>query len=457
MFLKFINRDEELGFLKKRHKQGKYELIVIYGRRRVGKTELIKHFIKDYTALYFLCDKSGTEKNINRLKKRIAQILNEPIIETNDLEEIFDYLAKKKNIILIFDEFSYLVEKDKSIPSIFQRTIDEVCKKNNMFIILCGSSISMMEKGVLSYKSPLYGRKTAHIKLQQIQIKYFPKAFPKNTLEKNIEFYSIVGGVPFYFERLDDKKSIKENIIEHILSKTGELYEEIDFLLKEELREPDIYKSILLAIAQGNTKTAEIANKSGIKVQDIDRYLKVLISLGIIKREIPITENKSKRSIYIIDDNLFSFWFKFAEPYKSDLEINELDLALKNFKKKFTNYVGIQFEDIVKKEITRKTKIMEIEKIGKWWGHHREKGERKEIEIDCVGLNNTTKEILLAECKWKQNVDGKKELEKLKNKAQYIKWNKNKRKEHYAIFAKSFKTKEANCFDLKDIEKMLKK
>ena len=173
MFLKFINRKEELGFLRKRYKQSNYELIVIYGRRRVGKTELIKHFIQDHPSLYFLCDKGGTAKNISRFKERIAQLLDEPVIQSEDLEEIFSYLAKKKRIIFVFDEFSYLVDRDKSIPSVFQRVVDEVCRKHNLFVILCGSSMSMMEKGVLSYKSPLYGRKTAHIKLQPISLAYF--------------------------------------------------------------------------------------------------------------------------------------------------------------------------------------------------------------------------------------------------------------------------------------------
>ena len=186
MVLKFKNRKEELGFLEKRYKNRTFEFFVIYGRRRVGKTELIKNFLKNKPHLYLLCNKSGTKRNIERFKRKIAEYLHEPVIATNDMEEIFSYLAgktKDKKIVIAFDEFSYLVEKDSAIPSIFQVVIDEVLKNTNIFLILCGSSISMMEKGVLSYKSPLYGRKTAHIRVMPLALDYFTDFFPQNRKE----------------------------------------------------------------------------------------------------------------------------------------------------------------------------------------------------------------------------------------------------------------------------------
>lgn len=203
----------------------------------------------------------------------------------------------------MFDEFSYLIEKDPSIPSLFQVVCDEILKNENLFLILCGSSISMIEERVLSCKSPLYGRKTAHIKATPISFKYFSEFFPSNTIEKNIEFYAILDGIPFYLEKFSDIKTTLENVKEQIWSKKGRLYEEVDFLLREELREPDVYKTILDAIASGKTKVVDIANKSKIKVQDLDKYLKKLIKLGFIKKEIPITKTKSKKSIYLINDN----------------------------------------------------------------------------------------------------------------------------------------------------------
>ena len=465
MIQKFVNRTEELSFLEERYKNKNFEFFVIYGRRRVGKTELIKNFLKDKEHIYFLCDKSGTERNVQRFKKSIAEFLKEPIIESNDLEEIFSYLAKKiKNkIIIVLDEFSYLTEKDSAISSVFQVICDEILKKENIFLILCGSSISMMEEGVLSYKSPLYGRKTAHIKLLPIKFKHFKEFFPSNEIEKNIEFYAILDGIPFYLEKFNDKISLLKNIDEQMLSKKGQFYEEIDFLLREELREPDVYKTILDAIASGKTKVVDIANKSRIKVQDIDKYLKTLIRLGIIKKENPITEVKSKKSSYLIDDNFFNFSFLFLEPNKSKIEIGELESTEEKIKIEFSAFVGKKFERLIKNEILPLINIIDIQKIGKWWGYKRENNERKVIEIDIVALNEKTKEILFVECKWKEKVNALGIINELAGKSKYVNWYNETRRESYAIFAKSFdkKIEEFNgkkvyCFNLKDIENCLK-
>lgn len=466
MNLKFIDREEELTFLEGRYIKKGFEFFVIYGRRRIGKTELIKQFIKDKPHIYLLCDKSGTERNIYRFKRKIAEYFNEPIIETNDLEEIFSYLIKKTNgkkIAIVFDEFSYLVEKDSAIPSLFQAVVDEILKETSSFLILCGSSISMMEKGVLSSKSALYGRKTAHIKLKNIPFSSFHEFFPSNSIEKNVEFYTVLGGVPFYLERFTDKKTTSDNIRGQIFDKKGHLYEEIDFLLKEELREPDVYKSILTALASGQTKVVDIANTSRIKVHDIDKYLKVLIRLGIIKKENPIDKIKSKKTTYSIDDNFFSFSFLFSEPYKSNLEIGEIKVAEEKLQQNFNTFVGRIFEKLIREEILQKLGVMSPQKIGRWWGHYREKETniRKEIEIDIVALNETTKEILFGECKWKNNVDGDQILKNLKEKIKYFELS-NKLKiseKYYIILAKSFKKKNmeknAYYFDLNDLGRIL--
>lgn len=459
MVLKFVDRKHEFNLLEKRYNEPEFEFFVVYGRRRVGKTELIKHFVKNKPHLYFLCDKSGTIRNAERFKKRLAEFLNEAPIESNDLEEIFSHLVnriKNKRLVIVFDEFSYLVEKDSAIPSIFQVIVDELLKHTKTFLILCGSSVSMMESGVLSKKSALYGRKTAHVKLNPLDFKSFHDFFPANNIEKNIEFYAALGGVPFYLEKFSEKQSTFENIKRQILSKSGRLYEEVDFLLKEELREPDVYKGILSAIASGQTKIVEIANKTGIKAHDMDKYLKVLIRLGFVKKEIPITSLKSKKSIYRIDDNFFSLSFSFSEPFKSNLELGELSAAEKKFKRDFNLYLGNKFEKLTRDELLSKTGIIQAQHIGSWWGHYRdeETHQRQSIEIDIVALNDDTKEILFGECKWKSNVDGKKILQILKEKASHVFWpNKQKnRKEYFVLFAKSFKNepeeKNTICIDL---------
>lgn len=457
MFL-FINRKDELDFLEERYMQHGFDFIVIYGRRRIGKTELIKNFVKDKLHIYMLCNKAGTSANISRFKQEVAKFLREPEIASGDLEEIFSYLVPraKGKLVVVLDEFSYLVEKDDSVPSIFQGVIDEVVKEKNVMLIICGSSISMMES-LLGYKNPLYGRKTGHIKLDFLNFSYFKDFFPLYNIEENIRTYAILGGVPFYLDKFDPGISALENAKKEILSKKGRLYEEVDFLLREEMREPDIYKGILSAIAQGNAKVAEIADKTGIKASDMDRYLKILIMLGIIKKEIPVTEKKSKRTLYTIDDNFFDFYSSFFEPYRSDIELGEMKNLEESLKKNFNAYTGKKFEKLIRKEAIRKISPFPISKAGRWWGFYRENEMRRELEIDIVALNEGTKDILFCECKWQDNVNAEKLYEELKEKAKFVKWNDGNRKEHYAVAAKSFsvRTGHARCVDLKELEKVL--
>jgi AAA+ ATPase superfamily predicted ATPase len=404
-----------------------------------------------------LCNKAGTGANIKRFRQEISKSFKEPEIATENLEEIFSYLVQKtkEKLVVVLDEFSYLVEKDDSIPSVFQTVIDEVLKDKNIMLIICGSSISMMES-LLGYKNPLYGRKTGHMKIDFLKFKFLKEFFPQYTFEENIRVYTILGGVPFYLEKFDPKKPALENAKEQILSKKGQLYEEADFLLREELREPDIYKSILSAIAQGNAKVAEIGSKVGIKASDLDRYLKVLIMLGIIKKEIPVTERKSKKTLYMIDDNFFQFYSMFFEPYRSDIEIDNFSNLGDGLKKNFNSFVGKKFEKLVRTDVVKFCPFT-VTRIGRWWGYHRENEERKELEIDIVALNEETKEILFCECKWKDKVNAEKILEDLKTKAMFVNWNNEKRKEYYAVIAKSFskRTESVLCVDLKDLEKLL--
>jgi hypothetical protein len=464
MFLKFINRPDELDFLEERYRREGFEFFVIYGRRRIGKTELIKNFLRDRPHVYLLCDKKGTDKNALRFKKKISEFLGEPIIATDDWEEIFEYLAARvqdRKMVICLDEFSYLVEKDDAVPSVFQVIADEVLRDKNIMLILCGSSVSMMERVVLSRKSPLYGRKTAHIRLNEMDFSFFSEFFPSNTMEKNIEFYSVLGGVPFYLEKFSDKKSTWENIEEQILNKRGRLYEEVDFLLKEEFREPAVYKSILEAMGSGRTKLVDIANMAGINAHDISKYLRVLMNLEIIKKETPVTRTRTKKSIYLFRDNFFNFWFSFCEDNKSYVEMDEIGEIEELVKSRLPAYYGRKFEELVLKEML--VKIFPFPRRGRWWGYKREGGKRKAIEIDVVALNEKTKEILFGECKWKTRVNAERIVETLAEKARYVEWNNGKREECFAVFAKSFSKRidawegrRVSCFDLKDLEGLVR-
>ena len=457
----FINRKKELMMLEERFRSNKPELLILYGRRRVGKTELIKQFMKDKPHIYFLSDKTHEKEQLKEVSKKIGEFFNDKLLINRGFGswiDIFEYLNEKlKNrIIFVIDEFPFLMTANKAISSIFQKGWDEYLQNTKIFLILCGSSIAMMEKGTLSYKSPLYGRRTGQWKLEPLNFYETEEFFPNYSMERTIEAFSILGGIPAYLKQFDDMKDIFYNIKEKILRKDSFLYNEPEFVLREELKEPKTYFSVLKNLSFGKNRLNEIATSLGMERNKVSMYLSVLENLNIIERIIPITEkhpHKSRKGLYFIKDNFFKFWFRFVFPNRGDIEEGNVESVLKNkIMPNFNQSVSLVFEDICTQIIRRKP-LFNIEKIGKWW--------YKDKEIDIVALNDNTKEILFCECKWQDKINAEKILSELKEKSKFVDWNKDKKKEYFAIFAKSFKKKigENNvfCFDLKDIENILVK
>ncbi|MCK5333794.1 MAG: ATP-binding protein [Candidatus Aenigmarchaeota archaeon] len=463
MIQQFIDRNEELNFLSERFGSDSAEFIILYGRRRVGKTEIIKQFIKNKKSIYFLADRRPEAENIRELQKNMAEFLEDSLFEKvqfEDYVELFKEFTRKignQRMIFVIDEFSYLMEGNKAIDSIFQKIWDEYLSKTHVFLILCGSSISMMES-LMEYKNPLYGRRTGQWKVELLTFRDARKFFPKYDIENQINAFSILDGIPQYLQQFNDKKKIIENLKEKVFNKGSFLYIEPEFLLREELREPRNYFSILKSISFGNTTFGKIANHTQLDKTLVSKYLNTLITLHLIEKIYPITlrKEKARDTRYKINDNFFDFWLKFIYAHKEDIEENKANAIEKIVDAEFSTYVGRKFESICAQFLTglygRNILPFKIEKTGNWW--------HKDNEIDIVALNGLTKEILLCECKWQDKVNAKKILAELKEKSQYVDWNNEKRKEHYVIFAKSFKEKikEPNLmlFDLKCMKRLYK-
>ncbi len=458
MSITFINRELELRVLNERYQNSKAEFIVIYGRRRVGKTEIIKQFCKDKPHLYYLADKSNPKLQLQKIVGMVAEKLGERTPLITDWEDFFKYISEKakKRFIFIVDEFPYLIKAHPPITSIFQKGWDEHLKNSKTFLILCGSSVAMMKRKVLSYQSPLYGRRTGQLNIEPLSFKDSIKFFPSTELKQQINLFAIAGRIPFYLTELDEKKDVITNIKDNVVRKDKILLEEPDFLLREELREPSTYTKILEAIAQGAGKLNDISTQTGVEVYKLAKYLNVLMELNYVERITPITitKAKSKISLYRIKDVFFRFWYRFIFPIKSEIEMGELNRLSDNIKRDFSEYVGRIFEEIGSEAV--KTMFPNFTRTGRWWGHYRnEEGNRSEVEIDICGVNEQTKEILFGECKWQSKVNARKILEQLKEKAKRVEWNNLKRKEYYVIFAQSFKEKinEENVV-LVDLEKL---
>ena len=438
----FVNRQKELELLEEEYANSNFKFTVMYGRRRVGKTTLLKEYISSKPYIYFLVTLESLPTVIKRFKNLVADFLEDEFlreIELKSFEQIFSYLAKQnlsKKVVVVIDEFQYLGKLDKSIPSQFQYIVDEILKSKNIHLILCGSIISMMYEQTLSYGSPLYGRRTSSIKLDALSFEYLSAFFPTKSDIELIELYTVLYGVPKYLELFKDSGDIFEAIERNILDKNAFLYEEPRFILQNEVNEPMTYFTILETIANGEHKLGNIAGKLNKNVQNITSFISKLIELEVIYKEVPITEklpNKSKKGLYFIKDNFFRFWFSYVLPYRSQLELGNSNYAMVKIKENFSGFVAKVYEDLAVEYVLKNYPLL---KAGRWWS--------KDEEIDVVGVGEEF--LLVGECKYSNKKVGVDILESLERKSKKIELKLPIR--YYLLFSKSGFTR-----DLLEIEK----
>jgi len=445
VIMMFIDRSKEMDALQKRYISDDFEFMVIYGRRRIGKTELIKQFSKDKRHIYFLSPQDTEDMQISKFLKTISRFFDEPKPDIKDWSDAIDYLKtklEKEKMVFSIDEFPYLVQTNRSILSYLQGMIDGI--RSDSMLILSGSSISIMESEVMGHKSPLYGRRSGQIDLQpfdfttSLEIIDYP-------LEESVRSFSITGGTPMYLLQFDYDLSLEENLKEKILDKTSFMYEEPVFLLRTELRNPNRYMSILEAIAAGNTVPNRISDATGIDPGPLSKYLKTLRRLRLIKREIPVTaeQKRSKRSIYRIDDDYFRFWFRFIEPKRSWIEETPEKVLAEDIMSSLDEFTSKTFEDI-SMEYVRKE--YDLPNVGRWWTRGTRSSVRrnsgnscryKEDEIDIVGLDEKRCKILFGECKWSNSKVDTSLLDHLKRKSKKVRWMNKDREEEYVLFSRS--------------------
>ena len=443
----FIGRERELTALNKLYGSNKFEFAVIYGRRRIGKTELIKQFLGDKKAIYFMGIESNAKLNLENFSKSILEFNTGIRADTSfsnfqaALEYVFQ-LAENERIILAIDEYPYVARSSKSLASTLQLLIDKYKDTSKLMLILCGSSMSYMEDHVLSYKAPLYGRRTAQIKLLPFDFEETCRYLADMSGEDKALMYGAVGGTPQYLLQVSDKLSVEENIKNTYLNPISFLYEEPTNLLKQEVREPAIYTAIITAIATGASRMADISTKVGEDTSVCTTYIKNLISLGIVQKETPYGEKASRKTIYSIADNMFRFWYRFVLENNSIIARGADDLAYKRIEPYFTDYMGKVFEDIStqylwKLLVTGKSPI-EFTSLGRWWGN--DPRTRSQTEIDIMGEQDKNS-ALFAECKWTNEKVDLGVLETLVQRSELFAY----KNVHLFLFAKSGFTK--GCID----------
>lgn len=446
----FIGRKRELASLNKLYTSDKFEFAVIYGRRRVGKTALINQFIRDKKAIYFMGIESNAKQNLENFSRNILEYETGLQAETTflsfqaALEYVFQ-LSEKERLVLAIDEYPYVAHSYKSFASTLQLLIDQYKEHSKLMLILCGSSMSYMEDHVLSYKAPLYGRRTAQMKLQPFDFADTCQYFKNFSDEDKACIYGIVGGTPQYLLQMDDKLSLEDNIKNTFLNPVSFLFEEPENLLKQEVREPALYNAIITAIATGASRMAEISTKVGEDTSVCSVYMKNLIGLGLIQKETPYGEKASRKSIYAIVDNMFRFWYRFVPENHSIIARGAADLAYGRIKPYLSDYMGKVFEEICKEYLWKLLLCgespVEFHELGRWWG--TDPSTHSQSEIDIMGEQDKNC-ALFGECKWTNEKVDVGVLEKLVGRSRLFHYEKTQ----LYLFSKNGFTK--GCMDMAD-------
>jgi AAA+ ATPase superfamily predicted ATPase len=421
----FFDREVELSQLEQLYQSGRAELYILYGRRRVGKTELLQAFCAEKPHLFFIATMSSEQDQLAGFSQQIWGFTHPEDAEGFTFpswEVAFRALADLPGRpIVVMDEFTYLIGGNKAIPSILQKIWDERLKDTKVFLILCGSYVGMMERDILGYQAPLYGRRTNSFFLQPLDLSSATAFFPNYTPVQKIEAWSVLGGMPYYLQTFDASRGLFANIQEHILDTRGRLYNEPRLVLMEELREPRNYFSILRAIAQGRARLNEIAQGARVgNAPTTARYLDILQQMHLIERKVPATERqpeKSKKGIYQFKDPFLHFWFRYVHPNSGSLELGLSRAVLdQRIRPNFEIYMGQKFEAAARAHLANLARTGELpflpERIGSWWD--------RDAEIDIVAISDTERALLLGECKWSSRPIGVNILSDLREKAEKL-------------------------------------
>ena len=410
---RFVDRDAELDQLGGCYDSGTAEFIVIYGRRRLGKSELVRQSIDDRDdAVYYQAIESTApnqlEQFVDTATARFPALRN----VRRDWEALLEALGEEDAIVII-DEFPFLIEEDESLPSRVQRVWDTKLQETGMTLVLVGSSISVMEEKVLSGSAPLYGRRTATIDLKPLSEADARQFFPRYDPETAVTAWAIYGGTPHYLQTIDPGQPLGTNVQRTILSERGLLYSEPEFLLRTELRQPNTYFSILRALAHGRRTPNEIAGMAGVDSGSLSTYLQKLRRLRLVERHIPVTESPtaSKRGRYRIAAPLFRFWFRFVYGNQDQLRILGGDAYDELVAPELADYVSPLFERLCQRALPDLVD-RRFRDVGQWWF--------KEHELDVLGL--TADGLVAGECKFTSQPVGEGVLADLERTAREVRW-----------------------------------
>jgi hypothetical protein len=423
----FYGRENELKEMERLYEDGAFACVVLYGRRRVGKTALIHEFCKDKKTIYFRALQSSAGDNLHGLSQAIFSCefpnadLHPDFASLEAALEEIGRLSQDERIVFVIDEYPYLAEAYDAMSSLLQRWIDSIWQTGKLYLILCGSSMCTMQRQAMGYDSPLQGRITAQFPIKPMTYREAAAFHPELSDEQNAYIYGITGGVPHYIHKLNVKDSLDAALMENLFDHSAYLLEELEHLLREELRELATYNSILQVMAEGASKLNEIATAAGSKSGPCSKYIGVLIELGLVKKETPIAEKATRKSEYRIADNFFRFWYRFVPRNMSAISTERFSHKYDRVvKAEMPDYMKPVFEEMCKQYLLYYADDLpfQLADVGSWWG--TDPASNEEIKIDIVGVpvqepNQTIQEYLIGSCKFTNEKIGMDELQQLEH------------------------------------------
>jgi len=449
----FVARERESKVLQSEWLSSDAKMLILYGRRRVGKTRLVTHWIETFSprALYWVAEPTSSKDQLRAFSQALFNFESDSTapqdFSYSTWGQAFEQVArmtKHERFALILDEFTYLMALEQGIAGVLQNAWDHHLKNSNVFVIISGSHLGMMERGILAYQAPLYGRATSKLLLQPLPFKATKGFFPKYHPDERVALYSIFGGVPAYWEQFDPGNSLDKNIKEKLLGDTNLMQDEPRLLLQDFVSEIHNYAAILRSIAQGYRTPKEIASSSGLNDKHISMYLSTLIGTGFVERRVPVTESASSRlGRHHITDPYLRFYYRFLSRRQSQLALGIVDQALEEIKKHLVDFIGTHtWEELCREWLVRASgkKILPFlpDQIGSFWN--------RDAQVDVVGINTMDKTLILGECKWDRHLIDMDVLQKLIEKTDKVIPRDGQWKVYYLGFARRGWTADAQKF-----------
>lgn len=439
----FLGREKELQEMEYLYRQNRFQLFILYGRRRVGKTALLREFCKDKKAIFFSAEQSNEKMNLEKFSELIFRHYKEDSLAPfSSLEKALTYINDRQQeepLVIVFDEFPYFAATNPAILSALQHLIDHRLQFGKLYIILCGSYMGFMEKEVLGAGSPLFGRRTAQLHMKPFDYRTSVKFLEGFSDEEKLMLYGAFGGIAMYLMQIHSDLSLKENIWRAFLRPQAYLYEEPLLLLRQEVQEPGVYSAIIEAIAGGASKANEIATRTGEEAAKCLKYIKVLQELGLVEKETPFGEkDSSRKTLYRLSDFMFRFWYRYVAGNRSLLEMDAGEIVWqKKIEGDYNHYMGIVFERICRDYLLYQNSQGKLPilftQIGRWWGANPRSKEHEQVEIDLVAKDGD--EYLFGECKWRNEPMDYRALSDLRLKADVMNFQRGKT--WFVLFSKA--------------------